>query len=749
MPGEPIDITTPSAKDIRRRHRELILALCGFVVIAILTWVELRFLGVNSYLFLALFNLNFILLLLVLFLVTRNAVKLVLERRRNVLGSKLRTRLVLAFISLSLIPTLLMFVVSLKFVQTSVDYWFKSQVEDSMEQALDLGRAFYAQAQERLEVRAKRLAEDVRRREQAQGGRLSAHALEGLLAEYDVSLLGLVPPDGRGEGAHAAANWDQVWPEVRDKVDWEGLAASPRYWSTLLSGAGRDLIVGLAPLESGRRGFLAVGETLGQGLLYRLDQVVRGLNEYKKLKTFKYPWKMTLYLTLGVMTLLIVLGASWFGFRLAKELSAPVQALAAGTERIAKGDLSVRLSDRGEDELGFLVQSFNRMTEDLEQSQQSLTAANEQLASQNVELERRGRYIETLLDTVTSGVISLDAEGRVGTVNKAAQTMLGLDPAQLVGRDPLALLRGEYADLFREAVAHMRTSPGSLWQRQIDLPVSGRLLRLLVTVVPLQSEQGGRAGTVAVFDDITELEKIQRLAAWREVARRIAHEIKNPLTPIKLSAQRLQRRFGELAQDTVFDECTELIVRQVERLQQMVTEFSSYAKLPEVVLRPDFLAPLLEEVVGLFANTQRGIAWKLVFETPIQEFPFDREGLRRVFINLLTNAAEALAGREDGEVVVTAGHDRAGGIVRVSVADNGPGFSQREAARLFEPYFSSKQTGTGLRLTIVRSIVSDHFGLVRCAARSPQGSVFTVELPDRPREGAQVAAGQDEPLPPG
>jgi two-component system nitrogen regulation sensor histidine kinase NtrY len=295
----------------------------------------------------------------------------------------------------------------------------------------------------------------------------------------------------------------------------------------------------------------------------------------------------------------------------------------------------------------------------------------------------------------------------------------------------------------------MRTSPGSLWQRQIDLPVRGRLLRLLVTVVPLQSEQGGRAGTVAVFEDITELEKIQRLAAWREVARRIAHEIKNPLTPIKLSAQRLQRRFGELAQDTVFDECTELIVRQVERLQQMVTEFSSYAKLPEVVLRPDFLAPLLEEVVGLFANTQRGIAWKLVFETPIQEFPFDREGLRRVFINLLTNAAEALAGREDGEVVVTAGHDRAGGIVRVSVADNGPGFSQREAARLFEPYFSSKQTGTGLGLTIVRSIVSDHFGLVRCAARSPQGSVFTVELPDRPREGAQVAAGQDEPLPPG
>ncbi|MBN2141225.1 MAG: PAS domain S-box protein [Desulfovibrionaceae bacterium] len=729
MVEELIDISTPSQKDLSRRRRELILALGCFGVIALLTYVELRFIGVNSYLFLGLFNLNFILLLLVLFLVTRNAVKLILERRRNVLGSKLRTRLVLALISLSIIPTLLMFLLSVKFVQTSVDYWFKAQVEDSMVQALDLGRAFYASAQKRLERRGKNMIADIRAKEFAWGGKAMDRYLDEKYAEYDLALLGVVTPEGKDQNQHAAGSWDQAWREIKERIDWEALKKTPGYWSTLLPTPSEDLIVGMTPVDEGRTGYLLLGESIGEGLLYKLDQVVRGLDDYKKLKTLKYPWKMTLYLTLGVMTLLIILGAIWFGFRVAKELSEPVQALAAGTERVARGDLSVRLEDRSDDEIGFLVRSFNRMTEDLAQSRASLQTANLRLAQQNQELEQRGRYIEAVLDNITAGVVSMDAEGRIGTVNKAAEAMLGIDARTLIGKQPLALLRNEFAELLREALEQMAVSPSSQWQRQIDLTIRGRHVRLLVNVVALSTEQGADAGTVAVFEDITELEKIQRLAAWREVARRIAHEIKNPLTPIKLSAQRLQRRFEDLAGDQVFDECTKLIVRQVERLQQMVTEFSSYAKLPEAVPKPDFLAPVLEEVVALFETSHRQIAWKMVFKTPIQELPFDREGLRRVFINLLTNAAEALEGRDDGEVVVTAAEDRDAGRVRVAVADNGPGFSPQESARMFEPYFSSKKGGTGLGLTIVRSIINDHKGRISVAPNSPTGSVFIVELP--------------------
>jgi len=724
----------PELRERQRRRREVGIALLGVVVIVVLTWVELRLLGVNSYLFLGLVNLNIILLLVVLFVVGRNGVKLLLERRRNVLGSRLRTRLVLAFILLSLVPVALMFYVSAKFVQTSVDYWFKSQVEDSMEQSLEIGRAFYQSAQARLEQRGREVVSQVAANHYTWGGKSMDAHLQESLREYGLSVIGVITAEGRDQNKHPPQVFDRVWAEARTKVNLDDLRKNPRYVSVMLSTAGNDLVLGLVPVDEGRSGFLVLGESIGGGLMYKLDQVVRGLDEYKKLRKLKYPWKMTLYLTLGVMSLLIVLGASWFGFRLAKEISAPVQAMAMGTERIAKGDLSVRLEDTADDELGSLVRSFNHMAEDLEAGQKRLLDAQERMGQQYEELERRGRYIEAVLDNITSGVISTDANGRIGTVNKAAEAMLGINAEQLVGLKAQHLVHGEFSELLTGALKHLAKVPEARWTRQIELQLKDRSARFLVNLVGLSGGASGEAqvdgtGLVAVFEDITELEKMQRLAAWREVAQRIAHEIKNPLTPIKLSAQRLLRRFAAQPQEPVLTECGELIVREVERLQQMVGEFSNYAKLPELELVPGELQALLGEVVGTFATAHPDIAWSLHADADLPPLPFDAEGLRKVFINLLTNAAEALEGQGEGVVVVRAAHDPARGLARVSVSDNGPGFSQDERARMFEPYFSRKKTGTGLGLTIVRSIVTDHKGVVRVEAARPKGSVFVVELP--------------------
>ena len=729
MTPDPIRINPTSRREKRRRKREYIIALVFLLLIVGLTWAELKYLSGDYYLILNLLVLNVVLLLAMLFYVARNAVRLMLERRRRVLGSKLRTRLVLAFISLSLIPTALIYLVSVKFVQTSVDYWFKGQVEESMEQALELGRAFYGSAQERLERRGANMIDEIVKNEYAWGGKAMDKFLRKKFEEYDLSLVGVITPEGNEQNTHASTQWSQAWPEIKEKIDWQSLKADPRTWTTIIPKPGSDLVLGVTPVDEGRTGYLIIGETVGQGLLHRLDQIVRGLDEYKKLKTRKYPWKMNLYLTMGVMAMLIILGAIWFGFRLAKELSAPVQALAAGTERIARGDLSVRLEDRSDDELGFLVQSFNRMAEDLEQSQASVQQANERLAQQNQELERRGQYIEAVLNNITSGVISLDSEGRIGTVNTAAENILGVPGELLISRKPDDLLSGDFTNMMQEALTQLASSPDTLWQRQIDLPVRGKVIKALVNMVSLRNVGGREAGHVAVFEDITELEKIQRLAAWREVARRIAHEIKNPLTPIKLSAQRLQRKYGERVGEKTFDDCTGLIVNQVERLQNMVTEFSAYAKLPEVQPRPDYLAPVIEEVVGMFENTHREIRWNLEFLTPIGEFAFDREAIRKVLINLLTNAAEALKDVYDAGVVIKAAHDTGAGMVSVTVADNGPGLP-RDSSRLFEPYYTEKKGGTGLGLTIVRSIVADHNGQVRAKPNAPQGTVFIVELPD-------------------
>ncbi|WP_320171718.1 ATP-binding protein [Maridesulfovibrio sp.] len=729
MTDKPIRISVPDTKERKRRQREYFIAFLCLVIFVALGFVQLKYIGVNSYLFVGLFNVNFILLLIVLFIVVRNGVKLLLERRRKVLGSKLRTRMVLSFMSLSLIPTLLMFFMAMQFVQVSVDYWFKNQVEESMVQSLELGRAFYASAQEGLERRGMNIIEAIKESRYAWGGKSMKKFLGKKLGEYDLGLLGVIQPDGKKLNWYSQESWDKAWSEIDPKVDWDDLRKNPRFWSSIHPMPGNDMVIGIMPVDEGKSGFMILGENIGQGLLYKLDRVVQGLDEYKQLKTLKYPLKMSLYLTLGVTTLLIILGSIWFGFRLSKELSAPIQALAAGSQRIARGDLSVRLEDRSDDELGFMVQSFNRMAEDLEESQKSLKTANERLAQQNQELERRGRYMEAVLNNITAGVISLDEEGKISTVNSAIEEMLGIDARFVHGKDPLTLLpEGELSSLISDARSHMASSPYSQWQRQLSLTVDGRHRKFLVNVVALKSGKSS-TGIVAVFEDITELEKMQRIAAWREVARRIAHEIKNPLTPIKLSAQRMQRKFGPEIEDEVFRESTDLIISQVEHMQQMVQEFSAYAKLPEVVLKPDDITTLLEEIVSMYRNSHSNISWslKLLSELPCLEL--DREAMRRALINLLTNAAEALDGCDRPAVSLTAMHDATLNWLRIEVQDNGPGLSADERSRMFEPYFSRKKSGTGLGLTIVKSIITDHRGFIRVKPADPHGTVFVIELP--------------------
>lgn len=740
MSRNTIAVSDPDPREKRRRRREIYIVLAAVGLIGLLTWIELHFFGVESYLFLAFFNLNLILLLLVLFLVVRNVFKLVIERRRKVLGSKLRTRLVMTFIALSIVPTLLMFFIAVRFVHTSVDYWFQEQVGQSMQQALEVGQVFYASVKQGLEVRSEITLEQIRSQQYLWGGPGMSNFLENKKEiEHDLSLMGIVSPSLSEQNWFADEEWEAYWPEIRQSIPWDELLERPEYWTGMWpSEESGDLVVGIMPVDQARTGFLVMGQTLDPGLLSRLDGIVQGIEEYRKLETIKNPMKTALYTILGIITLLIIFGSTWFGFKLSREISAPVQALAEGTERIARGDLGVRLQDQSDDELGLLVQSFNKMARDLEKSQNSLTRANMRLASQNQELESRGRYMHAVLDNITAGVISIDHEGRITTVNKAAEYILGIDSRKVLGQYPLDLVGGDYGSLIHEVLNQLHDLPESQWQRQLDLEVKGRIVKILVNAVILRGDQGDDYGIVAVFEDITELEKMQRLAAWREVARRIAHEIKNPLTPIKLSAQRLEKKFAAGVSDPSFEQSTQLIIRQVENLQQMVREFSTFAKLPEVRPRPDCLDSLVQEVVSMFEQSHRHINWELTLASNIPEFSFDRDAMKRVFLNIFLNAAEAIDKKSDGRVCVDLDYDAQLNRVFVQVTDNGPGLSSEERARLFEPYYSSKKEGTGLGLAIAKSIVSDHGGYVRVKSNQPRGTVFVIELPARNPESVNI-----------
>ncbi|MGE4440506.1 MAG: PAS domain-containing sensor histidine kinase [Desulfomicrobium sp.] len=724
----PIPVQERTAHERRKRQREITLAVVGIFLIVILTWIELRLLDLNSYLFFALFNVNLILLILVLFLVLRNVIKLVLDRRRRVLGSGLRTKLVLIFVTLSMVPTFIMFILSTWFVQTSVDYWFQAQVETSMDQALSVGQDFYAAAESGLEFKARGIAEHLRERKLDFGAKGTQAALRQKNHEYQLTLSGVIGGDMRQIHWEADPLWAQIWPEIRSRVPFSELGRDSKYWATLWPHPDSDLVVGVLPLDRAGSAFLVLGAEVGIGFLERLELIAQGVGEYKQLRSLKYPLKMTLYMVLALMTMLIFLGATWFGFRLARELSAPIQALAAGTQRIAKGDLSVRLVDDSRDELGLLVQSFNSMAEDLEQSRTHLTRANRQLQDQYQVLIAKNHYVQAILENITAGVVSLDRAGRVATMNRAAEAILGLEAGALIGQSALDLMGPAHRGLVQEVSQLLRSSPGSQWQRRFDLEVRGETIKLLVNAVALMDSEGGDTGIVAVFENISELEKMQRLDAWKEVARRIAHEIKNPLTPIKLSAERLERKFGPVVEDPVFTQCTGLIVKQVEHLQEMVREFSSFAKLPEVTLAPGRIEPLLQEAMSVFSGSHSSIRWILrAEEVPL--VMLDREAMGRAIYNILLNAAEVLADQDGGRVETVLYARKRKGRVYIEISDNGPGIKPEEQSRMFEPYYSTKRSGTGLGLAIVKSIINDHHGHIRVKPHEPGGTTFVIELP--------------------
>ncbi|MDR3176819.1 MAG: HAMP domain-containing protein [Desulfovibrio sp.] len=712
-------------RERKRRRRELLFAALAFLLVLLLTWLQLEQFRAGDSLFVVMFNVNFVLLISVLLIVLRNGFKLLLERRRGLLGSGLRARLVLAFVGLSLLPCLLMFLITTKYVQLSMDFWFKQQIESSMDAALVIAGDVYERTGQALLRQSEKIKAETRGLAWTQAS--GAETLKEKCLEYGNALAGI---HDAGDGKTLALVGDadvDTWKQALAKFD-AGKIKQQGYDLALVSTPDQDYLFAAVALEGDLR--LITSAALGEGFASGTERIVRGSREYGHLRNIKNPLKLMLYSSLGVLTALIILGAVWFGFRLAREMSAPIFALASGTDRIAGGDLSVRLADNAKDEFGMLIRSFNRMATDLETSRRETTEAYMLLERQNQEIARHGKYMETVLDNIAAGVISFDAQGHIFTINKAASDILGMEPQTILGRRIEDFMPEAYGNMAKDLRERFSRRVESRARHSLGLTLGGEEKRLLLNVVGFSAE-GVYSGAVAVFEDITELERMQRMAAWREVARRIAHEIKNPLTPIKLSAQRLAKKFGKEVNDPVFIEGTELIVRQVEHLLSMVQEFSAFAKLPEVKPQPGDILPLIKTVTDLFRTSHSGIKWELSAPDCLPEIPMDKEALNRAFMNILGNAADALnQGKTQTPTVrVSVSHQPSLNLLRIDVEDNGPGLTDEERSRLFEPYFSRKKGGTGLGLTIVRSIISDHRGYVRALHNEGAGTVISMELP--------------------
>ena len=740
------DYIDAKQQDLKRRRRERYLILCLFVLISILTYMGTRMLDLgvdlplpSSILVFALININVILLLLLLFLTVRNLVKLIFERRKNIMGGRLRTKLVLAFMTLSLLPAGIIFFISVQFISSALEYWFNLKTEQSLKISLEVGQDYYNRIGEEILS----FGNNVSRIITYEGYMLMARKddmdkfIDDKRKEYRLSSIAVF---SRGLEQRSFSKDHRVdltpfrgtQPGLLENAMEKGSDA--RFTESSAHG---DLLYGAVPIFSKTEskavvGLAVVTRFVPGTYVHRLQAISRGLQEYQQLKMLKRPIKISHMLTLSIVTLLVIFSSVWFGFYLSREITIPIMELADGTKRIAAGDYDFFIDLEAADEIGVLVNSFNRMTMDLRTSKRRLEEANLELVSSNLELEQRRLYMEFVLTNVAAGVVSTDAEGRILTINKSAERMLGVSAVRIVGRNFRELISREYVATIEKFLADRYSFNKDYFKKQIRISIQNKRLTLLVSLNVMSDENADFLGLVAVFEDLSDIEKAQRMAAWREVARRIAHEVKNPLTPIQLSAQRLKKRYeNKIPPDDVkvFHDCTEMIINQVDELKNLVNEFSKFARMPAANPQPSDIKSIVHDALSLYREAHKDISFVFDNSRNIPIFNLDREQIKRMMINLFDNAIEAMDGK--GEIQVSIDYDPALQIVRLEVSDTGRGISVDHKSLMFEPYFSTKKHGTGLGLAIVNTIVTDHNGFIRVRDNVPIGTVFTIELPSR------------------
>ncbi len=643
----------------------------------------------------------------------RSLVRLWSEKRAQQLGSRFKTRMVYGAMGISLLPVIFLFFVSYALMNRTLNKWFPRPLEVATEQS-------------------RKLVD-----EQAEGNTRELDHLAAWAATAPSASAAL----SRSIDAGANVAWIMEGGKV-GPVLWHGQApasgASPHparklEGGTRLWSAGHQVYyAGQAPLGTG---VLMVGRRAPPEFLARLDQINAETQSYWQGQQGLRQYKRQILLALGLFTLLVLVAVTWVALFLSKSVTVPIQALAEATGEISRGNFDHRVTVQAQDELGVLVNSFNLMTAQLGESRRQIEASKRNLERALEEIERRRNLMTTLLENVPTGVLMLDTEFRIAQSNPAVARIFG---SRARSARTLKDLAGEEAAGRMMRLARRSRRIGAI-SEELEIGTAGRLLHAAVTVSSLGPPRSER-GYVVVIDDLTELLRAQKAAAWQEVAQRIAHEIKNPLTPIRLSAERLlrhaQQRDGSPALDPEFPEvvaeCARLIGQEVESLKSLVDEFSQFARFPAARLEPADLNQIARAAMEVFQGRLDGIRLRTDLAPEPLRVQADSELLRRVLVNLIDNAAEAMEGAPVRELLVETRLQAAADTVEVIVADTGHGISPEDKDRLFLPHFSTRNRGTGLGLAIAGRIVSEHHGTIRVEDNQPFGTRFVIRLPALP-----------------
>ncbi len=714
-----------------KRRRQLWLIIVGIVVVMLLAAVfTLGSLDVplrpeQGSSFVVLFALSTLLaaaLLVFTLILTRSLLRMWAERRSGQMGSRFKVKMVLGAMGVSLLPIVFLFFFSYALVNRTLNSWFPRPLEIANEQS-------------------QRLLSDLGR---ANMDHLSAIAAKAAASsKQDQSLLGLAWSVDASWIAHSSGVADDGVAYVKPAKDADKATIpemetiTPELVRTLPDGAeiwqttDHLYIAGSAPLGTER---LYVARILPSDFLMRYSEIQTQTETYAQQKQHLRAYKREILLALLLMTLLLVFTTTWVALFLSKQVTVPIQALAEATREISRGNFDHRIDVRAQDELGMLVRSFNRMTDQLGEGRRQINEFTQSLEQAIEERERRRKLMEAILENIPTGVVSLNSSGEVARLNSAVPAILG--EAAREARTLQDLLGEEAA----RAVLHlMRQSLRmGVASREIEVATAGRLVRAAVTVSSLGPRRSN-PGFVVVIDDLTDLLRAQKAAAWQEVAQRIAHEIKNPLTPIQLSAQRLLRHLERIrAQkpdgahsefEKLTAECAGLIEREVQTLGSLVDAFSQFARFPSARLAPEDLNSIVSSALDLFHGRLEGVALRAELAASLPPVKADRELLRRVLANLIDNAAEAMEGSAIRRLRVATRIEGDGDAVEIEISDSGHGISPEDKQRLFLPHFSTKERGTGLGLAIASRIIAEHNGTIRAEDNLPTGTRFVIRFP--------------------
>ena len=720
--------------------------------------------GSDTLLLYALSSLNFAAFMVFSFILLRSLLRLRRERRERQPGSKIQTRLLVYFIGLSLLPITAMAAFSYLFLNRSIEKWMGRLPENVVERVREQQRENLTFQNEKLRETATLLATTIRTRPQAEW----QSALDQLAATGKLSAIEIISDGGQILAHSEAAIADPQKQELQ---------------SILARGRQLDQISSDTPLSDGK-GFDLTTVSLAPGMRLILvpqrlsdtdvnDTIAGSQREYQHLLERQRKVRLLGMSTLGLMTLLLLFASTWVAIHLSRGFAAPIRSLVGASKEVARGNLAHRVETIADDELALLAESFNQMTAELDTNRKQLEAGAQTLKEKNLALEERRNYIETVLESLATGVVSLDRADCVTTINTAAISILKLSDRPPAWATLLSVLSGEDRIVLERLLKRARRAGRAAEQNQLTRGVPGSPIPVALTASALRGTSSDGRGVVLVIEDLSELLTAQRAAAWSEVARRVAHEIKNPLTPIQLSAERIARNFGlqvnggtaltsangvdparnstmptsaspngngengfgltaerreELAR--VVEECTTSITREVAGLKALVDEFARFARMPPPRLEAGDLNDVIQQTAALYEERLNGVELQLQIDPQMPSALLDVEQMKRVFVNLIDNAVEAMTDVEgEHRLVITTRHDATRDMVLATVEDSGEGIVAGDFKRLFQPYFSTRGRGTGLGLAIVSRILTEHGGRVYAEANVPRGARFVIELP--------------------